>query len=71
MSRNPTDQERDRLLLLLEEALEAYSNNEAAALLMATDPLGPLPEGESAVELAAWTVVANVLLNLDEMFLKR
>ena len=38
---------------------------------LATEPLGPLPPGMDVVELAAWTVVGNVLLNLDEMFAKR
>ena len=38
---------------------------------MATDPLGPLPAGMKPEELAALTVVGNVLLNLDEMFMKR
>ncbi len=38
---------------------------------MATEPLGPLPASMDAVELAAWTVVGNVLLNLDETFAKR
>ena len=38
---------------------------------MATDPLGPAPEGCDVAELAAWTVVGNVLLNLDEMLMKR
>jgi hypothetical protein len=41
------------------------------AVKMATDPLGAAPGGSDVVELAAWTVVGNVLLNLDEMFLKR
>jgi len=31
----------------------------------------PLAAGLDAVDLAAWTVVGNVLLNLDEMFTKR
>ena len=29
------------------------------------------PEGADPAEMAAWTVVGNVLLNLDEMFMKR
>jgi hypothetical protein len=37
---------------------------------MAAEPLGPLPEGWDPAELAAWTTVCNVLLNLDE-FLTR
>ena len=38
---------------------------------LATDPLGPLPPGADAADLAAWAVVANVLLNLDETLMKR
>jgi len=38
---------------------------------LATIPLGPTPDGADTIELAAWTVVGNVLLNLDEMFLRR
>ena len=33
---------------------------------MATEPLGPAPNGADIADLAAWTVVSNVLLNLDE-----
>ena len=38
---------------------------------MATDPLGPVPSDVAAdvADLAAWTVVANVILNLDETFM--
>jgi hypothetical protein len=38
---------------------------------MATDPLGPVPAGlpVDIADLAAWTVVANVILNLDETFM--
>jgi hypothetical protein len=38
---------------------------------MATDPLGAVPN-DLAIgidDLAAWTVVANVILNLDETFM--
>jgi hypothetical protein len=38
---------------------------------LATDPLGPLPQNVDAVQAATMTVVSNVLLNLDEIFLKR
>jgi hypothetical protein len=47
------------------------SGKDAAAKKLATEPLGMLPDGMSALDAAAMTVVANVLLNLDEMFLKR
>jgi hypothetical protein len=44
--------------------------NTAAAVQMATEPLGPLPGGAEAADLAAWTVVSNVLLNLDGVLTK-
>lgn len=48
-----------------------FANAPESALQMATNPIGPLPDGADTSEFAAWTVVANALLNLDEMFLKR
>ncbi|HXG60324.1 MAG TPA: DUF1553 domain-containing protein, partial [Planctomycetota bacterium] len=63
--------EIDRLVALYEEARARYAADPARARAMATDPIGPAPEKTDVVELAAWTVVSNVLLNLDEMFLKR
>ena len=47
-----------------------YRGHSAAAKLIATDPLGPAPDGSDLAELAAWTVVANVLLNLDAVLTK-
>jgi hypothetical protein len=38
---------------------------------IATMPIGPLNEGVDLVSAAAWTVVGNVLLNLDETLAKR
>ena len=38
---------------------------------MATEPIGPAPKGADSADLAAWSVVGNVLLNLDEMLMKR
>jgi mono/diheme cytochrome c family protein len=40
------------------------------AARLATDPLGPAPPGVDPVELAAWTAVCNLVMNLDE-FLTR
>jgi hypothetical protein len=59
------------LVTLYTELLVDYTKDPAAAKLMATDPLGPLPAGMKPEQLAAWTVVGNVILNLDEMFMKR
>jgi len=56
---------------MFDHAARRYSSDPAAAKLLATKPIGPPPEGSDVVELAAWTVVANVLLNLDEVLVKR
>ncbi|MFM2095013.1 MAG: hypothetical protein RIS70_2137 [Planctomycetota bacterium] len=71
LSREPSENEVARLVNLYEIAKERYRQQSDAAMKMATDPLGPIPEGGDAVDLAAWTVVSNVLLNLDEMLMKR
>jgi len=41
-----------------------------AAKELATEPLGALPKDLDPAEAAAWTVVANVLLNLDDVLTK-
>jgi len=66
LARRPNDPERNRLVALHQVALEHYGHDPLAAEKMATDPCGPLPPGVAVPEAAAWTVVANVLLNLDE-----
>jgi hypothetical protein len=71
LSREPKPAEVGRLEELFNELLADYQQDPEAAKMMATDPLGPLPEGMKADELAAWTIVGNVILNLDEMFMKR
>jgi hypothetical protein len=71
LSRLPKRAEVSRLVTLYTELLADYAKDSAAAKLMATDPLGPLPAGMNAEELSAWTVLGNVILNLDEMFMKR
>ena len=71
LARRPQPAEVARLVRLHGEALADYRSRPDAAVKMATDPLGPIP-GDLDVEpadLAAWSVVANVILNLDEAFM--
>jgi len=71
LTRAPREAETARLVALYEQSKAKYAADPAKAAQLATDPLGPLPAGADAAELAAWTVVSNVLLNLDEILLKR
>jgi hypothetical protein len=71
LTRPPRAEEVQRLVSLYQGVKTRFQSNRKAAEQLATQPLGPLPAGMDAVDLAAWTVVSNVLLNLDEMFLKR
>ncbi len=68
----PSDSEpAGELAALFETELTRFRSDAAAAKAMATDPLGPVPVGMDEAELAAWTVVANVLLNHDGILTKR
>lgn len=69
--REPSDLELTKLTELAVTAQDRYTSQPELAKQMATDPLGDLPEGADVAEYAAWTVVGNVILNLDEMFMKR
>ena len=64
-------EELDRLASLFQSTQAYYAEHAEQAKTMATDPIGPAPPGADLSELAAWTVVGNALLNLDEIFLKR
>ncbi|MEO1524818.1 MAG: DUF1553 domain-containing protein [Planctomycetota bacterium] len=69
--RNPTEGEVDRLIALANRAAEAYAHSPEEALKMANEPLGGLDESADVIDHAAWSVVANVILNLDELLMKR
>ena len=69
--RPPTDAEVERLVTLYEQSRSRFAAEPAKAADFATKPLGPLPKGVDVVDAAAWTVVANVLMNLDEILMKR
>lgn len=70
-ARLPQAYELQVLLDLLQSARQHLAQDPSEALQLATEPLGPLPPHVDAVELAAWTSVCNVLLNLDEVLMKR
>lgn len=69
--RSPADHELQALLNLYDDAHQQLAEHPEEAKRLATEPLGDLPSTTNAVDAAAMTVVGNVLLNLDEMFLKR
>jgi hypothetical protein len=70
LSRKPTAREAERLTKLFEQQLANYRADQKAAEKMATSEIGKSSGETDVAELAAWTVVANVLLNLDEMITK-
>jgi hypothetical protein len=70
LARPPAPEQVASLLNLYQSERAHYSQDRAAATALATDPLGPLPSGMDPAELAAWTTVANVILNLDGVLTK-
>jgi len=71
LARAPSDAELQPLLRLYELAIQRFQADAAQATRMATEPLGPAPAEMNVAELAAWTVVGNTLLNLDEALARR
>jgi hypothetical protein len=67
LARKPSKAELDHLVALYTENLADYRRDPAAAASMTA---GASDGGADRAELAAWTVVANVLLNLDETVTK-
>lgn len=70
LGRAPEAAESQRLGALYQGEKSHYDLHREDAIAMASDPLDPVPEGADPAELAAWTVVSNVLLNLDEVLTK-
>jgi hypothetical protein len=70
LCRAPRPEQVEPLVALHTAEYERYRRNQQAALSLATEPLGPLRPDEDPAELAAWTTVANVLLNLDGVLTK-
>lgn len=63
--RTPTPRQIDVLTKLYQQQLAYYKDRQEAATKLAGDANGEEFEAVSVAELAAWTVVSNVLLNLD------
>jgi hypothetical protein len=70
LARTPEPKEVERLAALFQSELKNYQADANAAGKMAGRDIGKASDEPDAAELAAWTVVANVLLNLDEAITK-
>ena len=70
VSRMPTDAELQVVLKVYRKAAAKYSNDRAAARELINVGESKPDESLDACELAAWTVVANMILNLDESITK-
>ncbi|MEJ7637425.1 MAG: DUF1553 domain-containing protein [Singulisphaera sp.] len=73
VSRPPTEAEREVLLKLLEKQRRRFADGWASPWEVATGKAGrpdDLPPGTTPTQLGAYTVVARVLLNLDETITK-
>jgi hypothetical protein len=65
LNRLPTDQEYELLMALVEKHRSEYAKDESQAIQL--QKVGDSPASDvSAAELAAWTSVARVILNLHE-----
>ena len=70
LARTPTEAEKARLEALFTQQLKSfYADPGAADALLSIGP-ADRPARQESRELAAWTMVANVLLNLDETLTK-
>jgi hypothetical protein len=71
LHRPPSSEELTAVTSLLERSRQRFQTDTTKAKRLATEPIGELPSGLDAVDAAAWTSVANVLMNLDEFLMKR
>jgi hypothetical protein len=70
LSRQPKAREVGKLTALYRDALADFEKDDKGAVKLLQDARVKAGDGESPKELAAWTVVANALLNLDETITK-
>jgi mono/diheme cytochrome c family protein len=70
LCRPPEPEQIEPLVALFEAEIKRYRADSQAAASLAGSALGAIPAGTGSAELAAWTTVANVLLNLDGVLTK-
>ena len=66
LSRKPTADELPILMGLYKKHLEEFTENKEAGQQLISTGQWPIPDDLAAPELAAWTSVARVILNLHE-----
>jgi hypothetical protein len=71
LSRPVKPEEVAVLKRLYDKAVDALRSQPEQAKKLATDPIGAVPEGTDTIDLAAWTIVSNSILNLDEFLMRR
>ena len=69
-ARKPTRKERGILRSLLDERLASFQRNPQSALTLLDVGESPRDKKLDPAELAAWTTIASVILNLDETITK-
>jgi hypothetical protein len=73
LARKPTEQESAELLGLLHKQAQRFSDEKQSPWALAANKVDQppaLPQGATPAQLAAWTAVSRVLLNLDETITK-
>jgi hypothetical protein len=70
LCRPPSNAEVNRITELFQAEFAHYRSDLTAAQSLATGALGSPPPEREPAEIAAWTVVANVLLNMDAVLTK-
>ncbi|MDX2032012.1 MAG: DUF1549 and DUF1553 domain-containing protein [Blastocatellia bacterium] len=69
--RPPDEYEQTRLLALLAKQRGRFVGDTASAVYVSSPDLNNLPAGIDLHQLAAWTMVARTMLNLDETITKQ
>ena len=70
LSRPPEEKQIKTLFKLYENEMAVYRADRESAQKLAKRPGRELPNDVDVAELAAWTVISNVLLNLDGVLTK-